>query len=88
MTPGDILQDLWQAAGLPADALAFAALHGADPVFPSSFRVGAAAQCTIAAAALAACEVAHQRGTARQRVTVDMTHAGPLGRIFWLIPLR
>jgi crotonobetainyl-CoA:carnitine CoA-transferase CaiB-like acyl-CoA transferase len=75
MTPGDILQDLWQAAGLPADALAFATLHGADPVFPSSFRVGAAAQCTIAAAALAACEVAYQRGTVRQRVTVDMTHA-------------
>lgn len=75
MTPGDVLQDLWQAAGLPADALAFADLHGADPVFPSSFRVGTAAQSTLAAAALAACEVGHQRGTARQRVTVDMTHA-------------
>lgn len=75
MTPGDILQDLWQAAGLPAQALACAELHGADPVFPSSFRVGAAAQSTIAAAALAACEVGQQRGSARQRVTVDMTHA-------------
>jgi hypothetical protein len=74
-TPGDILQDSWQAAGLPDDALTFAALHGADPVFPSSFRIGAAAQSTIAAAALAACEVAHQRGTARQRVTVDMAQA-------------
>lgn len=75
MTPGDVLQDLWQAAGLPAEALAFADLRGADPVFPSSFRVGTAAQSTLAAAALAACEVGHQRGTARQRVTVDMTHA-------------
>ena len=75
MTPGNVLRDLWQAAGLPADALAFAHLHGADPVFPSSFRVGTAAQSTIAAAALAACEVGHQRGAARQRVTVDMTHA-------------
>lgn len=75
MTPGDVLQDLWQTAGLPADALAFADLHGADPVFPSSFRVGTAAQSTLAAAALAACEFGHQRGTARQRVTVDMTHA-------------
>ena len=75
MNPSDILRDLWQAAGLSADALAFAALRGPDPVFPSSFRVVAAAQSTIAAAALAACEVAHQRGTARQRVTVDMTHA-------------
>ena len=75
MTPGNVLRDLWQAAGLPADALAFAHLQGADPVFPSSFRVGTAAQSTIAAAALAACEVGHQRGAARQRVTVDMTHA-------------
>lgn len=75
MTPGEILQSLWQAAGLPAQALACAELHGADPVFPSSFRVGTAAQCSIAAAALAACEVGRQRGTARQRVTVDMTHA-------------
>lgn len=75
MTPGEILQDLWQAAGLPAEALACAELHGADPVFPSSFRVGTAAQCSVAAAALAACEVGQQRGVARQRVTVDMTHA-------------
>ncbi|MDD5333933.1 MAG: CoA transferase [Rhodoferax sp.] len=75
MTPGEILQDLWQAAGLPAQALACADLRGADPVFPSSFRVGTAAQCTVAAAALAACEVGQQRGVARQRVTVDMTHA-------------
>ncbi len=75
MTAGEILQDLWQAAGLPAQALACAELRGADPAFPSSFRVGTAAQCTIAAAALAACEVGQQRGSARQRVTVDMTHA-------------
>ncbi len=75
MSPDSLLQDLWQAAGLPAEALAWADLHGADPVFPSSFRVGTAAQCTVAAAALAACELGHQRGTARQRVTVDMVHA-------------
>jgi crotonobetainyl-CoA:carnitine CoA-transferase CaiB-like acyl-CoA transferase len=75
MTPNDILRDLWQAAGLSTDALTFVNLHGGGPVFPSSFRVGTAAQSTIAAAALAACEVGHQRGTARQSVSVDMTHA-------------
>ncbi|MDW5444923.1 CoA transferase [Polaromonas sp. SM01] len=75
MTPHSILEDLWRAAQLPPEALAFTDLSGADPVFPSSFRVGAAAQSTIAAAALAACEVGHQRGAARQRVAVEMAHA-------------
>jgi crotonobetainyl-CoA:carnitine CoA-transferase CaiB-like acyl-CoA transferase len=70
-----VLAGLWQLARLPEDALDFAQLTGQDPVFPSSFAVGAAAQSTIAAAALAACEVGHQRGVDRQRVHVDMTHA-------------
>jgi crotonobetainyl-CoA:carnitine CoA-transferase CaiB-like acyl-CoA transferase len=42
---------------------------------PSSFAVGTAAQTTIAAAALAACELGHVRGQPRQTVSVDMTHA-------------
>ena len=70
-----ILSTLWQMGGLPKEALAFATLTGADPVFPSSFRVGAAAQTGIAAAALAACELGHARGQARQSVSVDMAHA-------------
>jgi crotonobetainyl-CoA:carnitine CoA-transferase CaiB-like acyl-CoA transferase len=69
------LRDLWQLAKLPEEALGFADLTGADPVLPSSFAVGTAAQATIAAAALAACEVGHARGTPRQRVGVDMVHA-------------
>jgi crotonobetainyl-CoA:carnitine CoA-transferase CaiB-like acyl-CoA transferase len=69
------LAGLWQQAGLPEDALAFAQLTGADPVLPSSFAVGCAAQSTIAAAALAACELGHARGTPRQPVAVDMLHA-------------
>jgi crotonobetainyl-CoA:carnitine CoA-transferase CaiB-like acyl-CoA transferase len=69
------LSDLWQLAGLPRAALACADLSGGDPVFPSSFRVATAAQSSIAAAALAACEVGHVRGTARQRVAVDARHA-------------
>lgn len=71
----DALRGLWLQAGLPQAALAFAELPGADPVFPSTFAVGTAAQATIAAAALAACELGHQRGAPRQRVRVDMAHA-------------
>jgi crotonobetainyl-CoA:carnitine CoA-transferase CaiB-like acyl-CoA transferase len=73
--PSASLAGLWHLAGLPEDALAFAHLRGSDPVYPSSFAVATAAQSTIAAAALAACELAHQRGTPRQRVSVDVTHA-------------
>ncbi|HYP83598.1 CoA transferase [Variovorax sp.] len=74
-TPRDALSSLWQLAGLPADALDFVDLTGAEPVLPSFFAVGTAAQSTIAAAALAACELGHARGTPRQRVAVDMLAA-------------
>lgn len=69
------LNGLWQLAGLPHEALHQLRLFGADPVFPSSFAVGTAAQATIAAAALAACELGHLRGAPRQEVAVDMLHA-------------
>jgi crotonobetainyl-CoA:carnitine CoA-transferase CaiB-like acyl-CoA transferase len=69
------LAGLWQLAELPVDALSYANLIGHDPVLPSSFAVGTAAQSTVAAAALAACELGHVRGADRQRVSVDMTHA-------------
>lgn len=71
----EVLGGIWRQAGLPPDALSFARLSGAEPVLPSSFAVGIAAQSTIAAAALAACELGHLRGTARQQVGVDMQHA-------------
>ncbi|MBC5784941.1 CoA transferase [Ramlibacter sp. USB13] len=74
-TAREALSHLWRLAGLPAEALSFAHLPGTDPVYPSSFRVATAAQTTIAAAALAACELGHLRGTPRQSVTVDATHA-------------
>ncbi|SAL44610.1 L-carnitine dehydratase/bile acid-inducible protein F [Caballeronia arvi] len=71
----DTLRSIWRIAGLPDDALSYIDLPGRDPVFPSTFAVGTAAQATIGAAALAACELAHARGVERQRVSVDMTHA-------------
>jgi crotonobetainyl-CoA:carnitine CoA-transferase CaiB-like acyl-CoA transferase len=60
---------------LPEDALGFVDLTGSEPVLPSSFAVGTAAQVTIAAAALAAAEIWRMRGGRRQRVAVDMRHA-------------
>ena len=75
MKPADTLADLWHAGGLPVQALDHTVLTGGDPVFPSSFAVGTAAQTSIAAAALAACELGHLRGQSRQQVSVDMAHA-------------
>jgi len=75
MTPSTTLSNLWQLGQLPTQALNHAVLTGSDPVLPSSFAVGTAAQTTIAAAALAACELGHARGQPRQDVAVDMTHA-------------
>lgn len=75
MDASEVLGDIWRQAGLPAEALQFARLTGADPVLPSSFAVGTAAQSTVAAAALAACELGHRRGVARQQVGVDALHA-------------
>ena len=70
-----IVADLWRGAGCSADALDALDLAGADPVLPSSLRVGAAAQSAIATSALAAAEIWRARGGARQRVSVDMRHA-------------
>ena len=69
------LAALWRSAGLPADALARLTLTGADPALPSSFAVGAAAQSSIAAAALAATEVGALRNGQRQTVGISMRHA-------------
>lgn len=69
------LKRLWQSLELSEEALERVDLTGADPVFPSSFAVGTAAQVTIAASALAANELGRLRGVPCQRVSVDMEHA-------------
>jgi crotonobetainyl-CoA:carnitine CoA-transferase CaiB-like acyl-CoA transferase len=71
----DALAALWRRAGHDAAALDSIELSGAEPVLPSSFAVGTAAQATIAAAALAATEIWRLRGGRRQHVAVDMRHA-------------
>ena len=74
-TPRDILSDLWTLAGGDPAALNTVTLTGAEPVLASSFRMGAAAQATIAAAGLAAAEIWKLRSGERQDVAVDMVHA-------------
>jgi crotonobetainyl-CoA:carnitine CoA-transferase CaiB-like acyl-CoA transferase len=74
-SPGQILADLWRAARGDSDALSRVSLSGAEPALPSSFRVGAAAQASIAASALAAAELWRQRTGRSQTVSVDMRHA-------------
>ncbi|HET6610316.1 MAG TPA: CoA transferase, partial [Rhodopila sp.] len=73
--PEAFLEALWTEAGLPAEALTRLHLTGADPVLPSSFAIGTAAQTTIALSALAAAELHYRRGGKRQDVSVDMGHA-------------
>ena len=74
-TSREVLQQLWRSVDLPDESLEHVVLTGAEPVLPSSFAVGTAAQASIAAAALAAAEVWLLRGGARQQVGVDMLHA-------------
>jgi len=71
----DTLAALWRGAGEPESALENVDLRGADPVLPSSFAVGSAAQASIAAAGLAAAELWRLRTGRQQRVAVDMRHA-------------
>ena len=70
-----VIGQLWSHAGLPGDALGWLRLTGQDPVLPSSFAVGAAAQSSIAAAGLAAACLLRARGGPAQQVAVDMRHA-------------
>ncbi len=74
MTPPQALAGLWTQLGLPA-LLDDARLTGAEPVLPSSFALGTAAQAAIAASGLAAAAIHHLRGGPRQTVAVDMRHA-------------
>lgn len=73
-TTADIVADLLACAGLSPD-LSRLSLPGAEPALASSFRIGAAAQASIAATAMAAAELWCLRGGDPQQVAVDMRHA-------------
>jgi len=74
-SPSEILADLWTLAGGEHSALDAVALTGEEPQLPSSFRVAAAAQASIAAAGLAAAQIWKLRSGQSQDVAVDMRHA-------------
>ncbi len=69
------IASLWQLCGGAPAALDDLVLTGAEPALPSSFRVGTAAQASIAAAGLAAAELWRLRTGRRQTVGIDMRHA-------------
>lgn len=71
----DILSDVWTSVGGELSALDALTLTGDEPQLPSSFRVAAAAQVSVAASALAAAEIWRIRSGEAQHVAVDMRHA-------------
>lgn len=79
---------LWVGAGLDAAALGRLALSGEDPVLPSSFAVGTAAQASLGAAALAATEVGRMRNGVVQGVSVDIAAAAAECRAWFSIDGR
>ena len=75
MTDTPIVENLWSLLGLQAQPLSSLRLTGADPVLPSVYKVGTAAQASIAATGLAAAELHRLRTGVGQTVSVDMAHA-------------
>ena len=67
MDATQVLKGIWQQAGMPPEALDAVRLTGADPVLPSSFAVGTAAQATIAAAEHAAAEARDRHSEVARR---------------------
>jgi crotonobetainyl-CoA:carnitine CoA-transferase CaiB-like acyl-CoA transferase len=74
-SPMEILTDIWTSAGGDVSALDHLTLTGEEPQLPSSFRVAAAAQASVAATGLAAAQIWKLRSGQNQDVAVDMRHA-------------
>ena len=74
-TSAQALIELWISLGLDTETLERTQLTGSDPVFPSSFAVGTAAQVSIAGAASMAACIGTMRGLPEQTVCVDMLEA-------------
>jgi crotonobetainyl-CoA:carnitine CoA-transferase CaiB-like acyl-CoA transferase len=72
----DALRTILPIAGWPAErAQAVEFTGGADPVLPTSFRIGAAGAAALAATGLAASDLWELRGGRRQEVAVDLRQA-------------
>ena len=74
-SPREILSDVWTSVGGEASALDALTLTGDEAQLPSSFRVAAAAQVSVAATGLAAARIWKMRSGEAQEVAVDMRHA-------------
>src|SRR6195256_51262 len=74
-SPREILSDIWTSPGGDPSTLDAVKLTGDEPQLPSSFRVAAAAQASIAATGLAAAQIWKLRSGQSQDVAVDMRHA-------------
>lgn len=75
-TSVEIVHRIWKSLDLPEAALRSINLPGKGLGLPSSFKVGALAQATIALSALAAALIhAERNNTAIPRVTVPLDHA-------------
>src|SRR3954466_13836188 len=74
-SPKEILANVWTSAGGDPAALDAVKLSGDEAQLPSSFRVAAAAQVSVAATGLAAAEIWKLRSGQSQDVAVDMRHA-------------
>ena len=74
-SPREILSDIWTSIGGEASALDALTLTGEEPQLPSSFRVAAAAQVSVAATGLAAAGIWKMRSGQAQAVAIDMRHA-------------
>jgi crotonobetainyl-CoA:carnitine CoA-transferase CaiB-like acyl-CoA transferase len=74
-SPKQILADVWTLAGGDPAELDAVTLTGDEPQLPSSFRVAAAAQTSIAAAGLAAAHIWKLRSGQAQEIAVGMRHA-------------
>ena len=74
-TARSALAALSRHVGQPETALEALTLTGREPVLPSSFAIGTAAQASIAASALAAAELWRLRTGRSQQVGVDMRDA-------------
>ncbi|KAF8503218.1 CoA-transferase family III [Hysterangium stoloniferum] len=77
LTVRNVVQGLWRSAGLPNDVLhKYLRLTGdPDTALPSSFRLGVAAQASVALAGLSAAYVHFLNTGEMQHVTVDARHA-------------
>jgi len=80
-SPREILTDLWALADGDPSALDAVTLTGEEPQLPSSFRVAAAAQVSIAAAGLAAAQIWKLRSgqpELRRRTTALSSQPSPI----------